>query len=258
MMDGELESRRLQELRDSNAARWKQIESLHRQLLQEEQAAKDESSSEKRPDEVLQAEIDLLSENGILFAQCDTLLETLVSSDVTSNNIKEEDDNFAAEIVESFYQLCHTNQLLQESIELEQRKLETMEKLAEEHMEIQRVLQQETSRETEDSPQSPMEEDTLTPNSDTREEEENKRLKGDLRYLAMCMEGRKEQSDRHMKLDELVLKLTDRFLSSPEDPYVSTEDESILSEHVEILKRCWIIESFNNDEKLIRLRDYSQ
>jgi Trm5-related predicted tRNA methylase len=249
MMDGELESLQLQELRDSNAARWKQIESLHRQLQEE---AVNGESSEKRPNEVLRAEIDLLSENGI-YAQCDVLLGKLVSNDVTT--IEEEDDNFAAEIVESFYQLCQTNQLLQESIELEQQKLETMEKLVEEHTEIQRVLQ-ETSRKTEDSPQYPMEEDT--PNSDTREEEENKLLKEDLRYMAMCIDGRKDQSDRQMKLDELVLKLTDRFLSSPEDPYVSTEDESILSEHIQLLKRCWMIESFNNDEKLIRLRDYSQ
>jgi hypothetical protein len=59
-------------------------------------------------------------------------------------------------------------------------------------------------------------------------------------------------------LDELLQQLIQRLLDSPEDPYllVNSVDSVRSKRHLELLKRCFIVETWKDNEDLIKLTDY--
>ena len=278
--------RRLHQLREENAARWRRIEALHSR--QHEAVESEANATPLHPSQrmlsYLKTETALVPENGV-YQECDRLLEQLEQLSPSSEAAAQEQrDMYATEMVDSFHQLVQTNQLLAESIQRERQKLDAMETSVAELTEIKRVLSPMQSEQPAEelgrqsagvSSTDPvaMEEDVIFRQED-EEKRRNQQLKDDLSYLARCLDKQSRlHVDGHqpgapsapenstatsiMGLDEFVLELLDRLLSSPDDPYLSVDEDSrIRPDHVDLLKNCWMVQAFKDDESLIRLFDY--
>jgi hypothetical protein len=276
MMNNDVEAwrRELQRLRNENAQRWERIEELH-------ERQREDPSQLPSVLEMLQTEIDLLPHKNGVYAQCDTLLDQIESSSsfdgVTSESVE---DSFAQEVVNSFHQLWETNVVMSESIQRENHKIQAIDLSVVEHADIQKVLLQEQKRqEVSDNlheaslvTQSSFVNDSSSTTTIRQDDEEcrrkNEQLKDDLAYTVKCIEQTRASAQKsqiqdlstpnnRLRLDELILLLVDRLLTCPDDPYLSLEDDSrIQPDHVDLLKKCWIVQSFKDDESLIRLFNY--
>ena len=270
----------LQQLRDENAKRWKLIEDLHEQLVaradKEEEEDGDDSDDEnellaKHPGnqilDSIQVEIDLLPQNGV-YAKCDELLNHLEGSPLLPTT--ELEDAFAAEVILSTRQVAQTDQVLKEAIQREQEKLEAMQTSIAEQTAIQKKLKELEGNATfltgtSAAAAAAAAERPTDSGQQKNEQELNQQLKEALRYLTeyidqQCERGKAAQQQNSdtpaMRLDELISKLLERAIASPEDPYISVSDDRIQPKHVELLRQCWMVQSFKDDESLIRLVDY--
>ena len=284
LKDNELE-RRLHKLREQNTARWRRIEELHAQRTVEANTSKATPlHPSHRMLSNLKTETDLLSDNGV-YQECDRLLEQREQMSLSGGTAAHEQrDMYAAEVVDSFHQLVQTNQILSESIQWEKQKLEAMETSVAELTEIKRVVSgMQSKKATSEDPKRQaagsasidvvsMEKDA-TAFQDEEEKRQNQQLKDDLSYLASCLdkllqhenktdtlaiqENRTDDTTSKMGLDELVLELLDQLFSSPDAPYLSVDEDSrTRPDHVDLLKKCWMVQTFRDDENLIRLLDY--
>jgi hypothetical protein len=59
-------------------------------------------------------------------------------------------------------------------------------------------------------------------------------------------------------LDQLVFKLMEHLISSPDDPYLLVDYLPIDTEHVALLYRCHMLQAFKDDINIIKLIDYNE
>lgn len=214
----------LEELQRLNETRWDQLQELHEQYVQ----LSSMNNSPCNPAATLQAEREILPEHT---HECDALLNEI--QDKHSG-----DDRFAAELVNKCNQLHELERLFQEKIEFQKELVQKMEHSIAEQVILQNKLKQ------------------LHHHDDTPEEndpqQENAILREDLAYVTSLVDP--VEHSRDWRLNEVMIRLLEQYMNSPDEPYLSCHN--IQKEHVELLKKRWLIETFG--ENMIRLTEYEQ
>jgi hypothetical protein len=236
--------------------------------------------------DMLQTELDLLPANEL--AQESSLMLRRISqlNNATTSDIDNADDErkYSIELVESYHELLQTNAILRQSIERERGRLRKMQDWKEQHQRVHETLQAR-HLEMANLDREHAEGDVDAPVSHDELQLENQRLKDHFRYVAEYIQKQREEppplkakakakqstnqpqpTDKpvgqgavavtYWSLDQLVFKLMERLRSSPEDPYLLVDVSPIDTEHVALLSRCHMLETFKDDINMIKLIDY--
>jgi hypothetical protein len=227
-------------LQKANEDRWEHLQDLHQQYLQ----LSSSQASSVPIAAFLQAERDVVSVHGTAHHKCDELLDEMEGKSLDA-------DRFGAELVERCDQLYELDLLFQEKIQFQKEFMEKIEYSIQEQRMTQRKLKQFQGELDHEADQR---ENTMV------DQQENERLRGDLAYLASLVAPTVITSDGQgsCNMNELLVRLLDRYMASPGDPFLSCREGNVDKKHVEILKNSWMIESFDHDDDMIRLTDYLQ
>jgi hypothetical protein len=282
----------LQKLRDENAERWKRLKEWHQQQDDEndndddalDEAAKPAAAApQPRLNDMLQTELNLLPANELVQESSSMLRRISQLNNATTNDIDNADDErkYSIELVESYHELCQTNAILRNSIERERGRLRKMQDWKEQHQRVHETLQARHLEKTNNSEHSQVDVDESL--SHEKLQLENQRLKDHFRYVAEYIQKQREPPPLKAKakpstnqlqptpaettgqgaaavtywsLDQLLFKLMERLRSSPEDPYLLVDVSPIDTEHVTLLSRCHMLETFKDDINMIKLIDY--
>jgi hypothetical protein len=210
--------------------------------------------------DVLQAELDVLTQkhDGILHPvlQRSNDLATAIQRAAAGDDNTDVSGLYDEEIINSYHELNSLNAVLEDRIQAEQRKLESLESVLEEHQEIHRLLatlqQEQSESKTDTSP------DGIERNR-TNDQllEENAKLREDLKYVTDCIEKQREgDDDEPSTLHDLLLELIDRRSDCPEDPYIDRSTVETNPLDLQLLRDAWMIETYK-DTDLVCLIDYT-
>jgi hypothetical protein len=278
----------LQELRDGNAERWKRLKEWHQQQDDDlDDSTVDEAAKTAAPQprlhDMLQTELDLLPANELSQESTSMLhrISQLNNAPTSDIDNAEDERKYSIELVESYHELIQTNGILQQSIERERGRLRKMQDWKEQHQLVKETLQARHLEQT-NSDREHSQVDVDEPLSNGELQLDNQRLKDHFRYVAEYIQKQREelpvkakakQSTNQLQptnepvgrgagavtywsLDQLVFKLIERLYSSPEDPYLLVDVSPIDTEHVTLLSRCHMLETFKDDINMIKLIDY--
>jgi hypothetical protein len=253
-----------------------------------DEAAKPTAPQPKpRLQDMLQTELDLLPANELSQESNSMLRRILQPNEQDTATIGDDDDDddanderkYSIELVESYHELQQTNAVLRQNIERERGRLRKMQDWKEQHQRVHETLQTQARHlERTDRAHAHVDEHEHEPLSHGELQLENQRLKDDFRYVAEYIEKQREpppvkankQSNQqqptdeppgrsavtYWSLDQLIFKLMERLHSSPEDPYLLVDVSPIDTEHVALLSRCHMLETFKDDISMIKLIDY--
>jgi hypothetical protein len=156
-----------------------------------------------------------------------------------------------------------------------------MQDWKEQHQRVHEMLQARHLEKTNHSEYAQV--DVDVPLSHEELQMENQKLRDDFRYFAEYIQKQREEPPAKAKtkqstnqlqqptdepagqgaiaitywsLDQLVFKLMERLRSSPEDPYLLVDVSPIDTEHVALLARCHMLETFKDDISMIKMIDY--
>jgi hypothetical protein len=277
--------KRLNELNQQLCA--EQGDDLDDSITTVDEAAKTAAPQLKpRLHDMLQTELDLLPANE-LAQESNSMLRRILQpneQDTTTATAADDDDNandeirYSMELVESYHELQQTNAILRKSIERERGRLRKMQDWKEQHQRVHETLQTQ-ARHLERTDRDHTEVNEHEPLSNEALQLENQRLKDDFRYVAEYIQKQREppapvkskQSNQqhqpsdelpgrgavtYWSLDQLIFKLLERLHSSPEDPYLLVDVSPIDTQHVALLFRCHMLETFKDDINMIKLIDY--
>jgi hypothetical protein len=250
----------LQKLRDENAERWKCLKEYHHQ------------------------QDDGVNDNGDSASNSMLRRISQLNNATGAGDIDNADDErrYSIELVESYHELIQTNAILRQSIERERGRLRKMQDWKEQHQRVHETLRARHLEKT-NSDREHAQVDIDEPVSHEKLQLENQRLKDNLRYVAEYIQkereappvkaktkqstnqlqqptdeatGRGAEAVTYWSLDQLIFKLMERLRSSPEDPYLLVDVSPIDTEHVALLSRCHMLETFKDDINMIKLIDY--
>lgn len=232
----------LQKLQRANEGRWSQLQDLQRQCVELSQ-----TSSHATASTFLQAERDVLIQCCSTTRECDDLLDELEDRHSGENR-------FGAELVDRCNELYELKLLLLKKVQFQKDVMKKLDHSIKEQETIQKKLKQV---------QHQLNRVRNPYNTEIRaiDQQENEKLRGDLAYLAGLVAPTETMSTEHpnsSNLNEVMIRLLERHMSSPEEPYLSCHDGKIQKKHVEILKNSWLIDTLDLDENMIRLTDYTQ
>ena len=217
MSDDEEKNTKLEQLRRENAARWEQLRRLQYQHRQTDA-------------------LDMRAELAREYEQCAT---------ISQPNFDPDPRAFLREVVETHDELVHARAILVQRLQHETRRLAFTKALLDDNIEIQAYLI--TRKEASDRATSTIEpEENLT--------EELFWLHEELKYVTHVVD--KDASGNLWSFHELVQELIQRYLTSPSDPYLLVSSLPIHPKHIELLHRCQIIQTHEDNLDLVRLTDY--
>lgn len=232
----------LKNLQRENEGRWEQLQELHQQCVQ--LLSLKTPFSDTIAATFMQAEREVLVQYSATTRECNNLLDELEERHSGG-------DRFGAELVDRCNQLHELELLFREKMRFQNERMEQIEHSIQEQVIIQKKLKEFHARLNR----------VHDPENTATDQQENERLRGDLAYLAGLVAPTETNATEHQNswsLNEVMICLLERHISSPGEPYLSCRDGTIRKEHVEILKNSWLIETFDHDDNMIRLTDYTQ
>ena len=243
LKEGDDDADVLKNLQRENEDRWDQLQELHQQCVH--LLSLKTPSSDTTAATFLQAEREVLVEYSATNREYNELLDEL--EDRHSG-----EDRFGAELVDRCNQLHELELLFREKMRFQNERMEKIEHSIQEQVMIRKKLRQFRDQLNR----------VHDPENTAADQQENERLRGDLAYLAGLVAPTETMNATERQtawsLNELMIHLLERHMSSPDEPYLSCRDGNIRKEHVEILKNSWLVETFDHDDNMIRLTDYTQ
>lgn len=253
-------------------------------------SAMDEAAKTAAPQprlhDILQTELGLLSANELAQESSSMLrriLQLKEQDTATDNDTADDERKYSIEIVESYHELRETNAILRMNIERERGRLRKMQDWKEQHQRVHETLQARHVEKA-NSDRAHVQVDVDKSVSHEKMELESQRLKDHFKYVAECIQKQREEPPpvkakakqftnqlqptpdeptgrggaavTYWSLDQLIFELMERLHSSPEDPYLLVDVSPIDTEHVSLLTRCHMLESFKDDINMIKLIDY--
>lgn len=213
----------LNEIREQNAERWAKLKSLY---------------SQHKDQDKISVETALVHE--------------MTKIDDSQNSIEKVFDlepnaqEFCREVVRSYDELVQTRTVLEQQLRHNKEKIKAMNDIMNQHDEIrQNLLQSEKLSKKGRSE---------TNNEQVDMEKELEWLYGELSYVTRNIEGTKD--DTFWSLEKIIKQLLELYLTSPSDPYLLADSLPINPSHIELLKRCNIIQSHEHNKNLICLTSY--
>ena len=218
MSDEEEKNVKLEQLRRENAGRWEHLRRLQ---------------SQHRQKDTLDIKAELTREY------------ELCSTTIKQPNFDPDPRAFLREVVETHDELVHARAILEQRLQHEKRLLAFTKQLLDDNIEINAnlIARKDASHRA-----------TSTIEPEENLAEELNWLNGELKYVADLVD--KDASRNLWSFYELVQELIQRYLTSPSDPYLLVSSEPIHPKHIELLRRCHIIQTHEDNTDLVRLTDY--
>lgn len=278
MSDKELLEQTLESLRASNAEKWEHLTRLHSTLYEE--TASDEGSHGSTPKPsaasislhaVILAELDVLPRNEML-CESTRMLEQIGKGDeddgIEFERAKPHQD-YSKELVHSFQDLSQVNVILDKVIYQQMTKLDRVKSFAADHEEIQQHINYfKASRQCVNKVSA----ESLSIGTAMEVDQDSgkimNQLREDLTYVSGLVardyrnssqlrstSGNPQVSDQGLwTLERTIWELCQQASVFPDDPYLATDQMD--PEHVCLLQRWFLIESFTDDDKAVRLVEY--
>mmetsp|Transcript_30791 Transcript_30791/g.46707 ORF Transcript_30791/g.46707 Transcript_30791/m.46707 type:complete len:232 (+) Transcript_30791:98-793(+) len=213
----------LNEIREQNAERWAKLKSLY---------------SQHKDQDKISVETALVHDMTKI-DDSQNLIEDVFDSEPNPQE-------FCREVVRSYDELVQTRTVLEQQLRHNKDKIKAMNDIMNQHDEIKQNLLQ--SEKVSNKGRSETNSKLLTL------EQELEWLHEELSYVTRNIEGTKD--DTFWSLEKIIKQLLELYFTSPSDPYLLADSLPVNPSHIELLKRCSIIQSHEHNQNLICLTSY--